>query len=533
MDSDYRDGVHAVLDRLGQSQVGQQPALAYARGYLLVRSGDPESATTWFASAQAAQPFPALEARIAAELGYVLLDQGHTVATEAVLLSAEGKAHGRGNDAEPDLLLLRALLADRNGQRGLARDLYRQCLLVAHEALTPFTEVLALLNLTVAIAHIDPHEAVALGRLALTQRAAQRLNSRMVAALKNALGYALLCVGRFEEAQANLEDAATRAAAEQNGRIEKFARFNLAIAYELRGDLELAREGLNELLRRTEDGEDDFRRWVSLRANWLGLGSHPPSRGSQTRGSPHDGEFAAAANQLEAIRAVHAHSYAVAREALRLQRATYAARDDDLSRFVTELWLAYVESRSGRERAARRLVASATELGRARRFVLSPNWWDADVIDTARHLASDSAARTFLGALWQPSQTSRHGAVPGVVIRRSGHVTVNGREVDGNCWRQGRTGARVLRRLFGILVAAYPHSVGRDELADLLWPDSEGDRAIGNLYAATHDLRNAVADMPGVSIVVDTGMYGLKMDVNVRLLSLEAIDRIVDDHSSV
>jgi len=67
----------------------------------------------------------------------------------------------------------------------------------------------------------------------------------------------------------------------------------------------------------------------------------------------------------------------------------------------------------------------------------------------------------------------------------------------------------VLRRYFRALLSAYPAALGRDELADLLWPESEGDKAVRNLYGATKDLRSVLAAVPGMRLQVSEGTYSL------------------------
>jgi DNA-binding SARP family transcriptional activator len=99
---------------------------------------------------------------------------------------------------------------------------------------------------------------------------------------------------------------------------------------------------------------------------------------------------------------------------------------------------------------------------------------------------------------------------------RDDDIRVNRSPLSPDAW-QRRAGARVLRRLFKRLVAAYPRAVSRDELVDELWPDSEGDKAVRNLYAATKDLRRVLAAVPGVRIVARGGGYALESAPNVRI----------------
>jgi DNA-binding SARP family transcriptional activator len=75
----------------------------------------------------------------------------------------------------------------------------------------------------------------------------------------------------------------------------------------------------------------------------------------------------------------------------------------------------------------------------------------------------------------------------------------------------------VLRRYFRALLSAHPAALARDELADLLWPESEGDKAVRNLYDATKDLRRVLASIPGVQLRVSDQTYGLALTGNVRV----------------
>ena len=75
----------------------------------------------------------------------------------------------------------------------------------------------------------------------------------------------------------------------------------------------------------------------------------------------------------------------------------------------------------------------------------------------------------------------------------------------------------MLRRYFRALLSAYPAALARDELADLLWPESEGDKAVRNLYDATKDLRRVLVAMPGVQLRVTEQTYGLVLASSARV----------------
>jgi pimeloyl-ACP methyl ester carboxylesterase len=119
-------------------------------------------------------------------------------------------------------------------------------------------------------------------------------------------------------------------------------------------------------------------------------------------------------------------------------------------------------------------------------------------------------------------EASRGAERPSVLITRDGVVIIAGREFAESDWREGKSGSGVLRRFFRVLLSAYPARLGRDELADLLWPESEGDKAIRNLYDATKDLRRVIARIPGARLEVISGTGHLffleRLDETVRLL---------------
>ncbi len=86
-----------------------------------------------------------------------------------------------------------------------------------------------------------------------------------------------------------------------------------------------------------------------------------------------------------------------------------------------------------------------------------------------------------LSATDAASPTSAH-----VVIRTQGEfvVEIKGRRIYDRDWKGRRT-----KSLLMALVAAGCHKVSAERLADQLWPDSEGDRAMQNLKVALHRLR--------------------------------------------
>ncbi len=59
-------------------------------------------------------------------------------------------------------------------------------------------------------------------------------------------------------------------------------------------------------------------------------------------------------------------------------------------------------------------------------------------------------------------------------------------------------------------------SLHGDEIADLLWPESEGDKVARNHYAATDDLRRLLAEVPGVRVMSNEQRYALVLSENAR-----------------
>jgi hypothetical protein len=219
---------------------------------------------------------------------------------------------------------------------------------------------------------------------------------------------------------------------------------------------------------------------------------------------------------LGALFELHAHGYAAARRTLLALSRTYREKDDQLDRFAVLLWLATVDRASGRDDAARRNANEACLVGRTHGFRVATNFWGPELATTARAYASEEDAG-YAAALVTLEQAGGPKPKRPVVIRHDGTITIAGRPMPVDTWRQGGTGRRKLRLLFDTLRDAYPSSIDRDRLTDLLWPDSEGDRAIGNLYAAVNDLRHVLADVPGVTVQLKQQRYGLRLLEGARI----------------
>jgi hypothetical protein len=343
----------------------------------------------------------------------------------------------------------------------------------------------------------------------------------MRSALDNTMGYALLCAGDIVGGQLKLRQALAEARRVGRRRVELYAQFNLAIVAELGGDLASAATELAAVGQAAaRAGLDDLARWSAIRSAWLDARSGDRERGLARLRTTFPAAVPVAYKDtvatLRALLDLDGPRAAGARAELAKLAATYDARGDELTAFAVTLWVARVDAKAGRVSAARRNVASACDIGSRRGFRIATNWWTSEIVDVARRHAPAEFAE-YAAGLIAPPGIGAPLATPDVRLARDGAIQVNGAPFDEAGWRSGRTGSRVLQRYFRALVAAYPAALGRDELADLLWPDSEGDKAVRNLYASTNDLRRVLASVPGVSLAVVDQRYRLDIASHVRL----------------
>lgn len=522
VDSRYRAELAGELARLAPDDIEDRAGLAYAVGCLKLGEGDHTAAMRWLAQAQAVLDPAArsLAARLAFELGYLYLVQSRSVTADAVLAWAEG-LYANTSAASADLLHLRALAAEDMGDHVRARGLYRMALESSAEALTPLTRALATINLAVSLNHVDPAESLALTEFAGQLVEAAHLDRRLRPTISNVQAYALICLGRTPDARAAAARATMEARKVGHRRVALYAGFNTAIIDELEGSPDAARDRLLEVQDASRaEGFTDLEGWASLRLAWLRLRAGDPSGARRLLDDAHarllSTRYAEALRTLKALINLEEHRYPEARVELEGALRSATQRGDLLSEFVLLLWLAYLERLVGRDRVAGRLGRRALTLASTHDFRWSPNWWSAEVVRSAQTHAPDraaDAARLIASA----GEADRAREQSTVEIFGDGRVLVDGCVLDPERWRVGRTGSHVLQRLFGLLVTSYPSPLRRDELAERLWPASDGDRAIRNLYAATVDLRRLLAGVPGVVLAVDDSGYCLFFDGNVRL----------------
>lgn len=460
---------------------------------------------------------PALIARVAFTTGGLQVTASEPTAAELTLTWAEGLL-GRRATASPDLAHLRALIAEQRGEREHALAEYRTALRRRAEALTPLSTVLAMRNLGALLVDADPAEARSLYAVGLAQLEGHELDPAIRPGLANALAYALICLGDLPAAREALGRAQRDAIAHRRTRVVLYARFNRAITDELAGRIGDARVTLADVERASgAAGLPDLASWARLRLVWLDLRSGGTKGVAERLGALHGAAYEDAVHVLRGILAFRQSRDAEARGLLRGAAKALASRGDELGQFAMLFWLAIAEERAGRQVAARRAVSAACALGLRRGYVLSPNWWAPETVAAASRLAAREHLE-YAAGLHRPPDAPAGAAEVGVRIARDGAVTVGGDVLAPERWRVGRSGSGVLRRLFASLVAAHPAGLHRDELADLLWPESEGDKAVRNLYAATDDLRRVFAEVPGVRLTSQDQRYMLVLGGNVTLV---------------
>jgi tetratricopeptide (TPR) repeat protein len=523
-----RDDVIARLARLSPDAIVDDARLSYLAGMSAALEGDQSTAVRHFLRAQAlAGPADrTLAARIAFELGYLYLSRAEHAAADTTLLRAQD---GDGANASADIDHLRALIADAAGNYREAREAYRSAISRSSRALTRATQVLALTNLAVSLNHRDPRESVSLCGLALATMDAEELHPQIRPSVRNVMGYALTCLGELDLARQTLDGARDDARDLRQGRIQLYASFNLAIVDELQGRSADAAAILEDVSARARTAElTALDGWAVIRRAWL------HSRDGDVDAAPRllSDRFAAhvpaahgdALRMLQAVEDVRAQRYARARNALIELIRTYGEKDDELDRFVALLWLATLYRSSGRDALARRSGNEACALGRSHGFRVATNFWDAELGTTARACAEPDHA-DFVAGLIGAVAPARDRPRPTVAITGDGVIVIDGTPLGDDAWRQGRTGRRQLRRLFDTLRAAYPSAIERGQLADLLWPDSDGDRSTQNLYAAMNDLRHVLSAVPGVTLLMRDGAYALELRDTARLAPTRS-DRI-------
>lgn len=522
VDSIHRRKLQSVLSRTDPDLKCRSAGLAFAAGRLAALEGDSAQAVDWLTKAQSALDTDEwrLAARIAFELGCLYLGGPEIDAAEVVLTWGE-EAAAPHSERSADILHLRALLLEARGRRQESLELYQRALGCTATAMSQLTRVLLMRDLAAGLTHRQPAESVALCGLALATIAAEGLDDFYRAGVRNVMSYALTCEGRPAEGAAMAQSTFVDATRFGNQRIELYALFNRGIALELLGDYDGAKAVLYAILR-AASRDDPLIGWTKLRLAWLSvLGGDPEGARDEiataardTRGDIH----AKGVAMLRAVVAAESREYASAEETFTSLARSCEEGADSMNCFVIQLWIARVRAETGRRSAARRSLGLALALSRSGPFTLSANWWSPQLPRTALLLAKSESETEWARSLFAPTGLAAPPPRRRVEIQLDGEIRVEGKPTDPDGWRKGRTGVYVLRRYFIALLAAYPATLRRDEVADILWPDSDGDRAIRNLYAATTDLRTVLSAVPGVRVVVADHRYRLDLDPEVTVL---------------
>jgi len=522
MDSIHRPELCDLLDRLDPRELRDDPCLAYATGRRHVLAGRFEEAMEWFAYVRSSAPTsdPRLLARTSFEMGCIHLERGEVTAAELIAEWDDPAVIA----TQPDLAHLRALILESRGLHAAAERAYRAAVAARRQSLTPHTAVLALRNFAAMLCHRAPEEAIGLCGLAVALTQGFLLDPGLQPSIRNVMCYALLCGARIDDAVEMGTLALNGAQVQTNARVRSYARFNLAIASELNGEVEAARSSLREIADESStEANTTIAEWARVRLAWLaclaGAADAPDhvAIGPPVHAAP---AFADSVATLRALVAFRCGEFAIARDELTRLAALYLARCDEMTAFVLYLWVARIELTAGRQAAARRAYTRAMSLAMARGFRVSPNWWSDELVDTAGSLA-DPQTRPYAEMLVRSRTALVNATGNGIrvgVLPHSGELLVDDAPLLPRIWQRGRTGQRVLRRFVSALALARPMGLHRDDLADLLWPESDGDRALNNLYAATYDLRQVLAHVPGLALVVEAQRYRFRADPLVAFL---------------
>ena len=488
--------------------------LLFAAGRRAVLNGDRDEARVWLTRAQSlasrrtAEP---LRARLAFELGCVLLDDGGTEAAESVIAWAESFARTPSSD----ILHLRALIADRRGERTAAIAFYRRAIARAGSALSPLTRVLELRNLAETLAHESPAEALTMYRHALETLRAHDLDPRLAPALHNGFAYAAICAADLDLAETELAAASRDALRLRIPLMHAYALYNRSIVAELGDQIADANAAIVEAREVSESAKlRDLIAWCWIREAWIALkrkdrpaADRAAAAARKLSGSSH----AEALSTLDTMFTLIDGDHLTAAKAFGDLAGRYLARSDVVTAVALLLWRSVAYRKANALKGAKAAAREACVLRRRGPVRVSPSWWAREILEAARvdggeHCADDLLA-TSVGILDLRQET---------VEIRGDEIRVGGVPLPADAW-QRRSGARVLRRLFALLVAAHPRVLSRDELTDELWPDSEGDKAVRNLYAATKDLRRVLASAPGLQLVARGGGYALEAGDKVSI----------------
>ena len=490
--------------------------LLFAAGRRALLRGDTDEARRWLTRAQSlasrrtAEP---LRARLAFELGCVLLDDGGTEAAESVIAWAESFSRSPSSD----ILHLRALIADRRGERTDAIAFYRQAIAKARTALSPLSRVLELRNLAETLAHESPAEALTMYRHALETLQAHDLDPRLAPALHNGFAYAAICAGDLDLAETELAAASRDALRLRIPLMHAYALYNRSIVAELRDRTADAGAAILQAREVAESAKlRDLVAWCWIRETWIALKRKDRPAADRAAGAARKLSGSSHAEALATLDAMFTLIEGDHLDAAKLfgdLAQEYLDRSDFVTAVALLLWRSVAYRKANALKGAKAAAREACDVRRRGPVRVSPSWWAREIIEAARMdgggTCADDLLATTAGILDAPRA---------MVDIRGDEIGIDGAKLPATAW-QRKSGARVLRRLFALLVAAYPRVLSRDELTDELWPESEGDKAVRNLYAATKDLRRVIASAPGLTLVARAGGYALEAAPNVTVIS--------------
>lgn len=524
LDSVYAPQARLVVSAIPDGVASADARVAYAVARQAMVRADHTRARSWFTRAQAAttrQTDPRLIQRIAFELGCLQLQDGSLASAGTVVAWVQGVSPGASAGA--DLLHLKALIAELHGDHRRAIALYHRAIARSHDALTPLSHVLSLRNLAAAMVHERPHETIPLYQRAIDLIHSEQLEPSAEPALRNGLGYAFICAGDFASARAELSRAMESSEATDRPTIGLYARFNQSMIDELEDRIRAATDQL-ELVRTQAEAKDlsGLANWCRIRQVWLLL---KEGRLDEARQLFSRAREDCVPEQIDTIRTLDAFLLLIDGQAslaavdFHTLAESYEGRSDLVTAFTLLLWEAVAQADAGAGRPVTVALRRASALCARAMVRLSPSWWTRDVADV-----------TLLGgaSVW-PHPLHRVSAGIGkagtpVLISADARIWVDSRELPDEIWRR-RTGSGVLRRLFRLLVESHPRSVSREQLADRLWPDSEGDRALRNLAGAVKDLRRVATAVPGLRVRVSSGRLSLDAHESVTFRNEDPIDR--------
>ena len=420
VDSRFSSEVQRALDRFDDQQLLPYPRLAFAAGRLAALAQQVERAARLLtAAASAGRADVAVTARAFWELGCLQLGENKAEAAEVVLALAHG-ALGDAAGSAADVIHLEALIADRRGDVESARRMYRSAI-AAGGGLSPLTRITAMRNLAASLTHVEPYESIGLCELATALVDADLLDDRARPTISNVQAYALLCTGQLADAIAQADQTYEEATRFGHGLIASYARFNRAIAHELKDEFGAASAELEALLATTNSG-GELRGWIRLRLGWLALKSADVASAKaillEVSGDPRRQVYGDACATLRALIAFHDRDLDAAAGALEKLADRYAEQGDQLTAFVLLLWCARASSEADSPRAARAALTRAAGLASTHGFRISPNWWSADLAEFARETADGEAAPLLAGLLTAGGQIRPHDILPRPVRRR-------------------------------------------------------------------------------------------------------------------